>query len=573
MSVQINDCIDLIIQESAETHAQTLKPILAHDYKMLDEAMQNAKAGFWCLNLNTQELKMSDSFRARLTREESNRLDTTGFFSIVHKDDVDRVKTKWEKDIITGYIDLKYRLVLEGEGEIWQRSHGCVQCDENGIPENVFVLMTDATGEFEKESHLILAEQSSKAKSEFLARMSHEIRTPLNAIIGMADAIKDEPLSPDALETVQYIDEAAQGLHQLLTQTLDHAKLISAKAEAEWELADPKKVLADSMRLWRPQCLKKGLKLNILQGRDIPKSVLIDRFKLGQCLNNLLSNAIKFTRNGSITVILKRAEYRNQDSLIIAVKDTGIGMSSEAKSKVFDEFTQADTSIKREYGGTGLGMNITQRLVQIMEGHISVSSQKGEGSTFVIALPLKTNVTDRSVKQKTEPVEIKSVERSPGVSAKINHIKPDIHPKHPPFSNMSVLCVEDNPVNQRVIEKLIGKRVEALHFADNGQEALEKLTTLQVDIVLMDIHMPVMDGIEATLEIRKSKMPWANVIIIALTADPDYQQARICRNLGMNGTISKPVTRQDIAQAFESAISNIASNFGEPAYLPVKVPA
>lgn len=574
MSVNLSQRVDSINDRSTSLRFQSPWSIEAEEAKILDDTMKDAKAGYWFLNLQSNALKLSDSFRSRLTSEELNRIDNKGLLSIVHKDDVARIKTKWKEDIPTGRLDLKYRLILEIEGEVWQRSRGRVQYSENGTPQSMFVFMTDATEDVKKEKDLILAEQSSKAKSEFLARMSHEIRTPLNAIIGMADAIKDENLSPDALETVQYIDEAAQGLHQLLTQTLDHAKLISAKAEADWEYIDPKKIVADCMRLWRPQCSKKGLKLNILHSQEIPQLMLMDSFKIGQCLNNLLSNAVKFTQTGAISVILKRTSFKGKDSLIIAVKDTGIGMSAEATSTVFDEFTQADTSIKRVYGGTGLGMNITQRLIQVMEGHVTVSSEKGKGSTFLMVLPIQAAAIDFPIAPEESSATHLTALADQNPAPRNN--KPEsplpqskAKSEYPPFSGLSVLCVEDNPVNQRVIEKLIGKRVDNLYFANNGQEALEKLTSVHVDIVLMDIHMPVMDGIEATLQIRKSNAAWANVIIIALTADPDYQQARICRNLGMNGSIAKPVTRDDIAYAFENATTDIGSKFGQPAFLPV----
>ena len=570
MSIYTNQKPDIIADSSLGLRFQERWSLTAKEAETLEVTMQHAMAGYWALDLQTEALNLSESFRSRLTNTELNRIDEIGLWAIVHKDDATNLKAQWRESVQTGIVDLKYRLVLEKEGEVWQRSRGRVQYYEDKTPKSIFAFMTDATEDVKKESELILAEQSSKAKSDFLARMSHEIRTPLNAIIGMADAIKDENLSPDALETVQYIDEAAQGLHQLLTQTLDHAKLISAKAEPDWEYASPKQVVEDCVRLWRPQCSKKGLKLHIYQSKDMPESMMMDSFKLGQCLNNLLSNAAKFTHEGAISVIIKRVKYLGQDSLVIAVKDTGIGMSPTAALKVFEEFTQADTSIKRVYGGTGLGMNITQRLVKVMEGRITVSSQKGEGSTFMMILPIKDVAVTDLVIEEVSPMPNLKGKAIPAVKKKTGLATPKPKPRSefPPFSGMSVLCVEDNPVNQRVIEKLIGKRVEQLYFANNGQEALNKLTTVRVDIVLMDIHMPVMDGIEATLEIRKSKSAWANVIIIALTADPDYQQARICRNLGMNGSIAKPVTRDDIAHAFENAISDIGTTFGQPAFLP-----
>lgn len=405
---------------------------------------------------------------------------------------------------------------------------------------------------------------SGYVTADFLARMSHEIRTPLNAIIGMSDSLKDEDLSEEVMEVVKDIEQAAEGLHHLLSRTLDHAKLMSDKMQIDLQYDDVRDVVASSTKLWGPQCSASGIALKTHFDPKLPEQLLLDGFRLQQCLNNLLSNAVKFTKSGRIDVIVKTAPVTGNDSLIIAVKDTGIGMTAEQSKSIFDEFAQADTSISRTYGGTGLGMSITKQLIELMGGKVRVKSELGQGSTFALVLPIVENVEaleprDEIITEQVVAPIYKPEREKTEMSDSSEPIKP--------FAGLSVLCVEDNPVNQKVVNRLIGKRVANLTFANNGLEALETLGTMHVDVVLMDIHMPVMDGIEATLEIRGSNEPWANVVIIALTADPDYQQKRICKNIGMDDTIAKPVKREDILEAFDRTLGTISPEFAQPVKL------
>ena len=247
-------------------------------------------------------------------------------------------------------------------------------------------------------------------------------------------------------------------------------------------------------------------------------------------------------------------------------------MSETEVSRIFDPFTQADNSIQREYGGTGLGMTITKNLCELMGGRVRVQSKRGEGTTFALILPVLENASDlppqetvvppATLQARPLPVDMpaKLAEPSMGAIAAVTMAEDSAEKR--PFEGLNVLCVEDNHINQKVVKRLIGGRVKELYFAENGREALNVLNTVPVDVVLMDIHMPVMDGIETTMEIRKSDQAYANVIIIALTADPDYQQRRICRNIGMDDTIAKPVKREDILDAFDRTLSKLSDKFG-----------
>lgn len=529
---------------------------------LLEMAMDAADAGFWSMNFETGKFTYSDSVLRRLSAGEVAKMQRDGLWAIVHEEDQAKVTKNWQ-EIIAGNspFDMTYRVKTENEGVMWQRSLGRVERGSDGHVVGATAFVKDISADVRKQSDLLTAKESSKAKSEFLARMSHEIRTPLNAIIGMSDSLKDENLSEDVMDVIEDIEQAAEGLHQLLSRTLDHAKLISDKMQIDLNWDNVKEVITTSTKLWTPQCSASSIPLRTHFDPNLPEQLLLDGFRLQQCLNNLLSNAVKFTQSGRIDVIVKTATIKNKDSLVIAVKDTGIGMTPDQAKSIFDEFKQADNSISRTYGGTGLGMSITKQLTELMGGEIRVKSEVGNGSTFALVLPILENDAELSLGAgtvKTQPAHMSSTPASE---------IPKIPQPQKPFEGLSVLCVEDNIVNQKVVKRLIGKRVSNLIFANNGREALKVLETMHVDVVLMDIHMPVMDGIETTLEIRGSKEPWANVVIIALTADPDYQQKRICKNIGMDDTIAKPVKREDILKAFDRTLGTISPEFANPVKL------
>jgi len=543
-------------------------------YRNLFEiAMNAADAGFWSMDFKSGKFTYSASVTRRLSVEEQTNLQAHGLFAIVHPEDVTAITAQWQEVIQSKRdFDFKYRVRIKSHGIMWQRSIGQIDCAPDGTPLGATAFVMDISEEMNKENALAAERSASKAKSEFLARMSHEIRTPLNAIIGMSDSLKDENLSEDVRDVVNDIENAAEGLHYLLSRTLDHAKLMSDKVEINLEASDPRQLIGTVSRLWKPQITSKGLNFKTVLDPALPQSVNLDEFRLQQCLNNLLSNAAKFTKFGGVTLIVKQADIKNKPHLVFAVKDTGIGMSETEVSRIFDPFTQADNSIQREYGGTGLGMTITKNLCELMGGRIRVQSKRGEGTTFALILPVLENASDLPQQEtvvtpevlQTRPLPVdmpaKLAEPSIGTTAAVT--MPEDNAEKRPFEGLNVLCVEDNQINQKVVKRLIGGRVKELYFAENGREALNVLNTVPVDVVLMDIHMPVMDGIETTLEIRKSDQTYANVIIIALTADPDYQQRRICRNIGMDDTIAKPVKREDILDAFDRTLSKLSDKFG-----------
>ena len=513
---------------------------------MLADAVRAAGAGSWRLDFSDFSFDFSQSVLDRLTDFEQERIQSKGLFAILHRDDIPRLTGVWQ-DVVAGVkpFDFTYRVFTEKEGVMWQRSLGEIRRNPDGTPAEAVAFVMDITRDMQTRSELAEAQEGLRAKERFLARMSHEIRTPLNAIIGMADSLSDYDLAPDVRETIDDIETAASDLDDLLTGALDHSKMEQGDLAPVMERADLRETLEACATLWRAKVEAKGLKFRVEFDSRLPEVMEIDPVRVRQCVNNLLSNAVKFTEAGGIVLAASMYTKGGRPIAAVVVKDTGIGMSEEEAAHVFQPFKQADGSITRRFGGTGLGLSISRQLARLMGGDILVKSAPGEGAAFVLTLPLKNAEEPSSTPAQAEP---------------------EAEPKAPdtrPFAGLNVLCVEDNPTNQKVVERLIGDRVSHLYIADNGREALDILDSAPVDVVLMDIHMPVMDGIETTLAIRSSDAPFANVIIIALTADPDYQQKRVCRNIGMDDTIGKPVRRADILDAFGRALGRLGETHGQ----------
>lgn len=511
---------------------------------LLDVAMSEGKSGYWAYHFGSDKFTYSDSVKDRLSAREIKRIEETGLWAIITQEDLPGMMAAWQQTLEHGTpINVTYRVKTEKDGVIWQHSKGKIYFADDGRASHIVAYVRDITQDVDTQQALVVARKASHMKTEFLARMSHEIKTPLNAIIGLADGLLlDNSLNDKARQAAGYIDKAAEGLNTLLTQILDHSKLSSQNVKLENRDADIRDLLDEKVAIWRPACEKKGLTLSLIIDESVPQIVHLDTCRLEQCLNNVLSNAVKFTDTGKIRVIAKCVTLKDTQTLAIAIKDTGIGLSQEQAEKVFTPFEQADTSTTRLYGGTGLGMSITQRTLKLMGGEIHYQSRPGKGTVFLMTLPL--NQPQKKIEAKTAAPPDKDVNLSVRVQS---------HPVMP-FANLNVLCVEDNKANHLVVERLIGDHVKSLTFAVNGVEALKRLEVQAYDIVLMDIHMPEMNGIETTIEIRNSSESWANIIIIALTADPDYQHARICKNLGMDGSVSKPVRRKDLFTAFDHAL-------------------
>ncbi len=357
------------------------------------------------------------------------------------------------------------------------------------------------------------AELADATKSRFLAQMSHEIRTPMNGVLGMAELLLSCPLPPRERELAKTISSSGTALMTILNDILDVSKLEAGKLEMESIDYSLHEVLNTVRQTLEPLACFKSLEFTVVCDPLLPPWLKGDPVRLAQILLNLGSNAIKFTANGSVHI---DASIGRNQSLLLKVTDTGIGISASDQARLFEPFTQATTSIARTHGGTGLGLAICQMLVELMNGTIQLTSQLGKGSTFVLELPLQPGAAP-------DPK---------------SSVLPEIVASRP----MNILVAEDNFVNQRVVRGLLEKLGHTVEVVSHGEEALASLEARRYDVIFMDRHMPVMDGIESTRAIRGRERSDQRVWIIALTASSLDQDRLECLECGMDDHVSKPIS-------------------------------
>jgi signal transduction histidine kinase/CheY-like chemotaxis protein/HPt (histidine-containing phosphotransfer) domain-containing protein len=374
------------------------------------------------------------------------------------------------------------------------------------------------------------AENATRAKSDFLAVMSHEIRTPLNSIIGFADLLLTDPeVQGTQRREVELIQGAGTMLLTVVNDLLDFSKIEAGKIELAPEPFALETLIDNSVSIVRGSAEMKGLEMRVAIDPCLPPFYLADETRLRQVLLNLLNNAVKFTAEGLVSLaVARQASEGDRERIRFTVTDTGVGIDPESQVQLFRPFAQADASITRRYGGTGLGLSISKQLVELMGGEIGFLSQPGQGSSFWFT------------------VSLPRAER------------PSMFDDHTPAETRHAACIlvaEDLPMNQELARAMISRAGHEVVIVDDGREALEAVQARHFDLVLMDIQMPRMDGITATLEIRKLPPPAGNIPIVAMTANVLPQQVTEFLAAGMNGHVAKPVRQRELNAAIASALA------------------
>jgi len=451
----------------------------------------------------------------------------------MHPDDVERVLAAFNAYAKAGpgapSPRVPYRGLRKDGRTVWLEAHPKLIRDARGRAVEFQDVVRDVSETKALEDQLIaardVAEAGALTKSEFLANMSHELRTPLTSVIGFSGLLQASGNLPEAER--RYADRiatASEALLSVINDILDYSKLEAEAVDLDPQAFEPRAMAEGAISIIENQCQAKGLTLETAIDADLPATLMGDEGRLRQVTLNFLSNAVKFTAAGSVRLSMTMSGGR----LRVAVTDSGIGVAPDKVDALFDRFTQADASTTRVYGGTGLGLAISRRLIEMMGGEIGVESEPGKGSTFWFEAPLGETVAGKDADEAGELA--------------VN-------------TGLRVLMADDAAPNRELVAAILGGFGLALETVENGAEAVEAARTGGYDLILMDVHMPVMDGLDATRAIRAMGGAVGRTPIIALTANVQPEQVLRCREAGMDGHVGKPIQVSELFAALAAASS------------------
>ncbi|MFW7379192.1 MAG: PAS domain-containing protein [Oligoflexus sp.] len=520
------------VTDITEDMAQQIN--LMESERNLKEAQAIGNIGSWYFDLIKHEIQVTDQIQRIYGGDISQDTHAgTHYMNNVHPDDQDIVDYHVGECIKTGKpYNYVYRIIRPDDKLVYIRINGRGIQDKQG---NVIALQgtcQDVSSTILQQQELQLAmekaNQAVEAKARFLANMSHEIRTPLNGLLGYAELLSESPLNAQQSQYLEIMKNAGQHLLGVVNDILDYSKVESGKIQIEENDFSLAEKLKSIIAIYHPQANAKGLNLFAEISSGLPEVVRSDEFRFAQIVTNLLSNAIKFTEKGQVFIHVSLKEKLPKHYIFqFEVSDTGIGISSADQSKLFQSFSQVDSSISRKYGGTGLGLVIAKKLSRLLGGELWFSSEAGIGSRFYFSIrtpitqtasdPLTPSLTNRPRKRKTR------------------------------LNNFRILIVEDNPINQELAKSFLRKLGYQADVANNGIESIRAQEHAPYQLMFMDMQMPEMDGVQAT-KILRQRWSSEQLKIVAMTANAMESDRDICLAAGMDGFISKPFSKLDIAQ-------------------------
>jgi PAS domain S-box-containing protein len=510
---------------------------LAESEERFALAVRGTNDGIWDWDIRTGKVFFSPPWKSMIGYAD-NEIENafSSFESLLHPEDHDRVMTALN-DYLAGRIPryaVEFRFRHKDGTWRWILARGRALRDEQGTPYRMAGSHTDVTERKHDEEELRKARQAAEsansAKSVFLANMSHEIRTPMNGVIGMSELLLGTDLNETQREYLEMLKLSADSLLELLNDILDFSKIEAGRMELDAHEFDLNEVVTEIAQAMGIRAFQKRLVLLHHISPEVPVRLIGDDGRLRQILVNLIGNAIKFTHQGGVTIdVTVESTTADLVTLHFKINDTGIGIANDMQDSIFEAFTQAETSTSRRYGGTGLGLAICRDLVALMQGRIWVESQAGKGSTFHFTAAFG---------------------RTSGISIKPK--SPRIKPVVTAHASMKVLIVEDGHVNQLVGARMLEKRGHVVTLAANGREAIERCGKDAFDAILMDVHMPGINGYEATARIRQMEQGTGrHVPIIAMTANAMKGDRERCLAAGMDDYISKPLRSVELFQVVE----------------------
>ncbi len=516
---------DITPQKQIEAQKQKVRERAVAESIRLQVANDALGMGVWEFDLITEEL-LWDKWMYLLYGVSEEQF--TGAFeaweNTIHPDDIDDAKALLDYSIENDIkFDTQFRVVMPNGNIKHLKANAIILRNDAGEPVKAIGVNYDITDKVETmkvlEQEKQRAEAAAKAKSDFLANMSHEIRTPMNAILGGLQLLRNSDIQGNLRTILDNSAFSAQSLLTIINDILDYSKIDSNKLSIELAPFSLLEVL-DAVKYDMDEMLSsKGVAFSVEIDKNFQDGWIGDIVRVKQIILNLVSNAVKFTSNGSVRINVANSERKGKQVIAIKVIDSGIGMSKEAQQRIFERFSQADASTTRRYGGTGLGMAITLSLIDLMKGDIKLNSIEGTGTTVTVLLPLEPTQFDTQTRAKKS------------LSA-------------PLMSNKKILIAEDNAINQVVIQTMLEETMAAITMVDNGKQAVDAVQKEDFDLILMDIHMPEMDGVEAHRQISAMKK---HIPVIALTANVMPEDVARYLKEGFDSHLGKPI---DMNQLF-----------------------